>query len=110
MPRGRQPSRDASRSSDGSPRRSPSSSRRRAKSSAAVLARAKVRLGRDLPQGAIEVAAPARMAAIEGFCGLTDDLGAVTASLLNDVVALLVRPDVVGQGNPAPVRSLVDDA
>src|SRR5437763_780590 len=65
---------------------------------------------RDLPRVPVEVAEDAGVAAVEGLGRFARDRGAVPARLLDHVVDLLARADVVRERDAAPARAVVWDA
>jgi hypothetical protein len=64
----------------------------------------------DLPRMPVGIAKRAGLASVEGVCGLACDLGAVGTSLFDHLVYLLLRANVVSQGDCAPSGSVVGDA
>src|SRR6266566_6143081 len=76
----------------------------------AVLVQAEPGVVRDLPGVPIEIPKRAGVASVKSLGGLARDVGAISTSQLDHLVDLLVRPDVVRQGDPAPARTVVGDA
>src|SRR5207248_5591586 len=64
----------------------------------------------DLPRMSVEIPEGPRVPSVEGLGGLTGDVRSVLACLLDHLVYLVAGTDVVGQSDPAPVRTVVGDA
>src|SRR5437763_14709109 len=74
-----------------------------------VAVEAEAGIVRDLPRVPVEIPKRTGIAAVERFGRLARDLGAVQASLLDHLVDLRLRTDVVSQSDPAPARTVVGD-
>src|SRR3954453_10245746 len=74
----------------------------------AVVVQAKARVVRDLPRMSVEIPESTGIPSVEGVSRLACDRGSILASLLDHVVDLIARADVVSQGDTAPARPIVE--
>ena len=75
-----------------------------------VIVEAKARIMSHLPGMAVEVKEHAGVAAVESLRRLASDFRPVRARLLDDLVNLLVRPNIVSEGHTTPTCTVIGDA